>query len=99
MATRKRSDRDNVSDSALGAYMPTQRDSAEGLSVSSRQRIRDKMAADVEAFLAAGGNREISLDDVNTGFAYGDVKLRFQGRSTDSITSNWRLASFFRRLT
>lgn len=55
MATSKRSDRDNISDSALGAYMPTQRDSAEGLSVSSRQRIRDKMAADVEAFLAAGG--------------------------------------------
>ncbi len=59
MATNKKTgDRDNISDSALGAYMPTQRDSADGLSVSSRQRIRDKMAADVEAFLAGGGKIE-----------------------------------------
>lgn len=32
--------------------------------------------------------REISLSDYNPVFAYGDIKLRFQGRFTDSLTGN-----------
>ena len=47
--------KNNVKDSALGSFVSHRRDNAEGLSVSSRQRVRDKMQADIDAFLAAGG--------------------------------------------
>lgn len=36
----------------------SQADDAERLSVSSRQRIRDQMQADIDAFLAQGGTIE-----------------------------------------
>lgn len=34
------------------------------------------------------GGREVSLSDYQPFFAYGDAKLRFQGRFTDSLTGN-----------
>jgi len=34
------------------------------------------------------GGREVSLSDYQPALAYGDVKLRFQGRFTDSLTGN-----------
>ena len=42
-------------DSALGDFVTRNKETAEGLSVSSRQKLRDKMQADIDAFLAAGG--------------------------------------------
>lgn len=45
----------SAKDSALGSFVSNRRDSAEGLSVSSRQRVREKMQADIDAFLAGGG--------------------------------------------
>jgi hypothetical protein len=48
----------NNKDSALGSYVSHHRDSAEDLSVSSRQRVREKMQTDIDAFLAAGGKIE-----------------------------------------
>ena len=45
----------SVKDSALGSFVSHRRDNAEDLSVSSRQRVREKMQPDIDAFLAAGG--------------------------------------------
>lgn len=60
------------------------RENAEGV-----LRLRkDIKFVDDSTFLAADGNREVSLDDYQPGFVYGDAKLRFRGRFTDSLTGN-----------
>lgn len=52
---RPRKANDKSVESALGGFVSRNREGAEGLSVSSRQKVRDKMQADIDAFLAAGG--------------------------------------------
>ena len=47
--------KNSAKDSALGSFVSHRRDNAEDLSVSSRQRVREKMQADIDAFLASGG--------------------------------------------
>ncbi len=59
-STRQTDDTENVfieldSSSRSGRYA----EDAERLSVSSRQSIRDQMQADIEAFLARGGQIEL----------------------------------------
>jgi len=43
---------------------------------------------DKDTFRINRGGREVSLSDYQPAFIYGDVKLRFQGRFTDSLTGN-----------
>ena len=47
----------------------------------------DIFFVDEDTFRTAGG-REVSISDYNPAFFYGDLKLRFQGRFTDSLTGN-----------
>jgi len=39
-------------------------------------------------FLQGAGRKRVSLSDVTPGFVYADLKLRFQGRITDTLTAN-----------
>lgn len=46
------------------SYVGSRDDSADGRTVASRQRLRDQLTSDVEAFLAKGG--KIDVVDPNT---------------------------------